>query len=343
MANQENTLRTQPPERSDIFMVNDEAHASIAVGKLIRHTQDDLKVFGVDCEWDLVSKKGQPHKPDVLQIATVDGFCAIFRLHLLKKVPQELKGFLEDPYYAKVGVGIIEDCDKLRTYFEVNTGCAIDVRFLADDHKILPRGLSHLTKSVLGVDLTKHHHSFHYWTGRLSAIQKQYAALDAIYPARLFYKLSHEKLLQLYENEWQTWSPEQYHQKSIGLWEKYVNVPFDFSKSNYVKSQVIDMMLAYADLSMKDVKDQAVVEEEPPTPPDFKARFASNKSALRKARQNDRAKRVPLRFFRAHVRRMMKQGLDLSTIPVDTIPRSMLGPDGQLDMERVKEELVEFN
>lgn len=53
----------------------------------------ELGVLGFDCEWVTVGGARRPIA--LLQLASHDGFCALFRLCRLKKIPPELRVIVE--------------------------------------------------------------------------------------------------------------------------------------------------------------------------------------------------------------------------------------------------------
>lgn len=169
--------KSKPEDDCDDGLTIDVIHSpeatATAVRKLIKRNASPCKAFGLDCEWNINHSKGAPQKPDLLQIATTDGYCVLFRLNILQTVPPELKRFLENPKYTKAGVAVLEDAIKLEEHYGVATKGVVDVRHLADEEGFDPRGLSALSESVLGETCTKHNWRFHYWTGKLSPEQKR--------------------------------------------------------------------------------------------------------------------------------------------------------------------------
>lgn len=156
-----------------VDVISSREDTTTAVNKLKKKNKGLCRVYGLDCEWDINHTRGVVTRPDLLQIGTCDGYCALFRLNRLKMVPPDLKDFLEDPAYTKVGVSVLEDTGKLKESFGVTTKGVVDIRFLADEAGIDPRGLSTLSEIVLMEPCVKHHWRFHNWTGSLSEEQKR--------------------------------------------------------------------------------------------------------------------------------------------------------------------------
>lgn len=184
------------------------------------------RFLGVDCEWDAVTRRGMPQIPDLLQIANADGYCVLVRLNVLRCVPQPLKNLLENRKLWKLGVGIVEDAQKLKQGFGVQTQGVLDIRFLAKELKIKPKGMSFLSETVLGVKKPKYNYHFCWTKPYLSEKIQMYAATDAVNAARIFEKLNHRRLGQKWGNEWAQWEEEKYIRETANLWKRFVGNMF---------------------------------------------------------------------------------------------------------------------
>lgn len=182
-------------------------------------------VIGLDCEWTPCHRKKQ--KPDValLQIATRDGFCVLFRTCFMKVVPSQLLvsnwGFactrkltdhsgsvllsfqklLADRKVIKVGVGIFHDGLYLRDKFsQVRVNCRLDLRHLSRYCNIYSKkeSLAALTAALLPFELQKKNVLSYKWENDLSDEMVLYAALDALAAVLIFDKL----LPLLHEQVW---------------------------------------------------------------------------------------------------------------------------------------------
>lgn len=91
----------------------------------------------------------------MLQLATAEGLCALFRLCKFSSIPLELRAILEDPDVIKTGVACNEDGSNLLQDYSIKLNGAFDLRFLAllASHKA--EGLGKLSKKVLNIELDK--------------------------------------------------------------------------------------------------------------------------------------------------------------------------------------------
>ncbi|XP_026694356.2 exonuclease 3'-5' domain-containing protein 2-like isoform X1 [Ciona intestinalis] len=156
-----------------------------------------VKVIGFDCEW--TSKSGKPQPVALLQLSTVSGLSLLIRLcHYRGPFPVRLQSILSDASYIKVGVGPIEDANKLlHDYGIVVSGC-VDLRGLAVRTKETKNslGLKSLAQSYLGVTMNKQKHiQCSAWDApNLSKEQIDYAANDALIAAKVFSVIARSKL-----------------------------------------------------------------------------------------------------------------------------------------------------
>lgn len=130
-------------------------------------------------------------KVALLQLATAEGLCALFRLCKFSSIPLELRTILEDPDIIKAGVASTEDAKLLLQDYAIKVNGAFDLRFLAllTNHK--PEGLAKLSKKILDINLVKNWRiTCSDWESpSLSAPQIDYAAKDAFVAIEIFKKL----------------------------------------------------------------------------------------------------------------------------------------------------------
>ncbi|CAG2056043.1 unnamed protein product, partial [Timema podura] len=139
-----------------------------------------LSALGFDCEW--VTERGSRRPVALLQLASVDGLCALYRLCKVHYIPTQLKELLEDPSILKVGVAPSDDAKYLLADYGVKVRGCLDLRHLAKLHGNSTGGLGSLAQTTLGVKLDKN------WRVRcsdweaqqLDAQQLDYAAKDAL-------------------------------------------------------------------------------------------------------------------------------------------------------------------
>ncbi|XP_049857544.1 exonuclease 3'-5' domain-containing protein 2 isoform X2 [Schistocerca gregaria] len=153
----------------------------------IKEKCQTIKVLGFDCEW--VTSEKRSHPVALLQLASSDGFCALFRLCKIKCVPDDLKVILEDSRILKVGVAPTDDAKYLFRDYGVSVRGCLDLRhLLAAKGLTISGGLAGLAENILGVHLNKD------WKIRcsdwerdhLTQEQCEYAALDALAAYEIF-------------------------------------------------------------------------------------------------------------------------------------------------------------
>ncbi|XP_037943336.1 exonuclease 3'-5' domain-containing protein 2 isoform X1 [Teleopsis dalmanni] len=146
-------------------------------------------VLGFDCEWITVNGKRRPVA--LLQLATDNGLCALFRLCHLRPIPVCLRELLLNDRILKVGVDSHEDAKKLAFDYSLCVSGTYDLRFLAKENGYKAEGLAKLAKSHLNVVLDKNWRlSCSNWEAvELTSAQLNYAANDALVAVKIFNKL----------------------------------------------------------------------------------------------------------------------------------------------------------
>ncbi|KAK0161502.1 hypothetical protein PV327_009965 [Microctonus hyperodae] len=134
-------------------------------------------VLGFDCEW---VNEGPV---SLLQLATHNGICVLFRLGKIGYIPQTLQELLANEFILKVGVAPYEDGKKLTNDY----GCAVvgtlDLRILAERLGMPVRNsLAALCLQYLGVEMDKilEVRCGNWDADSLTNEQIEYAAYDAV-------------------------------------------------------------------------------------------------------------------------------------------------------------------
>ncbi|GLH01033.1 Werner Syndrome-like exonuclease [Gryllus bimaculatus] len=147
--------------------------------------------LGFDCEWVTLPSGRRPVA--LLQLASVDGVCALVRLNKLQgsdslSIPSELKALLEDSSVLKVGVAPSDDANYLLNDYGIMVRGCLDLRHVMQRIGGMPHGgLSGLAESVLEAKMDKS------WSIRcsnwevddLSERQISYAANDAWFAVKI--------------------------------------------------------------------------------------------------------------------------------------------------------------
>eukprot|EP00088_Acartia_fossae_P022853 TRINITY_DN2395_c0_g1_i1.p1 TRINITY_DN2395_c0_g1~~TRINITY_DN2395_c0_g1_i1.p1 ORF type:complete len:602 (+),score=79.45 TRINITY_DN2395_c0_g1_i1:69-1874(+) len=166
----------------------------------------DLEYFpylGLDTEW--VNRDGRNNATSLLQLATYSGHCALLRLCSFSKIPDNLREILADSSIVKVGVGILDDSNKLLIDHNLDLIGCMDLRHLAVRNGSVPGklGLKSLAFHYLNVHLNKDWRlsSGNWEANVLSQEQIDYAANDALVAVNILWSLV---ISQLHHNFFST-------------------------------------------------------------------------------------------------------------------------------------------
>lgn len=207
-------------EVPEAFVINNDEGASTAARRLTEFP----RVLGFNCEWNTDS----PETPELLKLARPDAYCALFRLNILKHIPDELKTLLEDSTFLKVGIDPRSDAFKLYKRFGVKTRGVLDIRFVGNKKGIDEQSLAYLTQTVVAYKMKMRHPPKYRWSDSdLGQEKLMYAAMDAMNLAKLFKHLNHQVIKSQWGDECDKWTPEEYHKTTVKLWKKYFGRTID--------------------------------------------------------------------------------------------------------------------
>ncbi|XP_012283463.1 exonuclease 3'-5' domain-containing protein 2 [Orussus abietinus] len=143
-------------------------------------------ILGFDCEW---VNEGPV---SLLQLATYNGVCALFRLGKIGYIPTKLKELLANRRVLKVGVASFEDGKKLTNDY----GCCIfgtlDLRSLAKSLGLpSPKSLAALCFEYLGIEMNKatEVRCSDWNADNLTNEQIVYAAYDAVASVLIYHQI----------------------------------------------------------------------------------------------------------------------------------------------------------
>ncbi|XP_054273426.1 exonuclease 3'-5' domain-containing protein 2-like isoform X2 [Macrosteles quadrilineatus] len=221
------TFEVYKPKHEPVI-VSSVSEVKIGVETLRRKINEkQMWILGMDCEW--VSTGKRRHRVALLQLAAPDGFCSLFRLSSLNDIPRDLEELLEDRTILKVGVAVIADARYLYADYGVKCVSCLDLRHLAKQVDVDPKGLSRLAQDLLGVKLDKDWRvSCSDWEAEsLTARQIEYASADACVAVDIFNKLNNKAICKKF-SLWKRmfWSKEEFWQHTLELWTPYVGDNF---------------------------------------------------------------------------------------------------------------------
>ena len=137
------------------------------------------RLLGIDTETKPSFKRGVQHQVALLQIATEDNLCFLFRLNYIG-FPSLLKSILEDPAIHKVGLSLHDDFRMLsqRTE-EFHPAGFTDIQHIAVGMGIEDLSLQKLYANIFGLRISKNAQLSNWEAEVLDEKQRLYAATDA--------------------------------------------------------------------------------------------------------------------------------------------------------------------
>jgi len=134
-------------------------------------------VVGFDTETPPTFRKGQSHKPTLVQIATAHAVY-LFQLKRLD-FSGALTELLESHGIVKAGVALADDLRKLKELFPFEERNILDLGKVAQHHGLKQSGVRNLAGMFLGFRITKGPRTSNWRRSDLSPGQISYAATDA--------------------------------------------------------------------------------------------------------------------------------------------------------------------
>ena len=137
------------------------------------------RLLGIDTETKPSFKRGVQHQVALLQIATEDNLCFLFRLNFIG-FPSLLKSILEAPAIHKVGLSLHDDFRMLsqRTE-EFHPAGFTDIQHIAVGMGIEDLSLQKLYANIFGLRISKNAQLSNWEAEVLDEKQRLYAATDA--------------------------------------------------------------------------------------------------------------------------------------------------------------------
>lgn len=141
-------------------------------------------IIGFDTERKPSFKKGDQNPISLIQLATRDRVL-LLRLNSMK-IPYELIRILNDPEILKIGVGLDDDIQGLKTIKKFNPAGFIDLSkyFQANNYK--QSSLKYIAAMVLNIRISKNKQTSNWERMPLTPSQITYAATDAWIPREIY-------------------------------------------------------------------------------------------------------------------------------------------------------------
>ncbi|XP_077242085.1 3'-5' exonuclease-like [Tasmannia lanceolata] len=124
------------------------------IGKI--HRGNNL-IVGLDLEWRSNIPIYLNNRVATIQLC-MGHRCLIFQIIHANHIPAELRRFLTNTRYNFVGVGIVDDVNKLDSDWDLRVERYSDLRLEAQLLSLMNVGLKKLAKDFLGWEVVKPHH-----------------------------------------------------------------------------------------------------------------------------------------------------------------------------------------
>lgn len=201
-------------------------------------------VLGIDCEW---ANEGPV---SLLQLATFNGVCGLFRLGKIGYVPQKLKELLASKHILKVGVASYEDGQKITADYGCRVCGTLDLRSLAERSRLpSPKSLAAMSLEYLDIEMDKliEVRCSNWNADILTDEQVAYAACDAIASVLIY-----DQIVQRMKQRYSLWENCVNYIKCVC--NKNVNTQF-----YYIPNAIIDTRFKaqqmHANVNQKNVKN----------------------------------------------------------------------------------------
>lgn len=184
-------------------------------------------VLGFDCEW---VNEGPV---SLLQLATFNGVCGLFRIGKIGYVPHKLKELLASKRILKVGVASYEDGQKIIADYGCRVNGTLDLRTLAEHANLpSPKSLAAMSLQYLGLEMDKliEVRCGNWNAGTLTDEQVAYAACDAIASVLIY-----DQIVQKIKEKHTLWENFVNYMKSIC--SKNINMQFCCLPSNIIDTR----------------------------------------------------------------------------------------------------------
>lgn len=154
-------------------------------------------VLGFDCEW---VNEGPV---SLLQLATFNGVCGLFRIGKIGYIPQKLEELLANKRILKVGVASYEDGQKIIADYGCKVCNTLDLRTLAERVNLpSPKSLAAMSLQYLGLEMDKliKVRCSNWNAGTLTDEQVAYAACDALASVLIY-----DQIMQKIKEKYSLW------------------------------------------------------------------------------------------------------------------------------------------
>lgn len=137
---------------------SDEETVNRVINEILSENGDRSFVVGLDCEWtpDIRKFNFVKSKVGLLQLAFRNRIVLIRFSSMKYKVPDALRTLLGNQRILKTGVGVMDDCNKMKRNLKVTTRGVVDIDDIYNEHVGTPgrcNGLKRLYRDICGKDM----------------------------------------------------------------------------------------------------------------------------------------------------------------------------------------------
>jgi len=136
-------------------------------------------LIGIDTETRPSFRRNEHHKVALLQLATLNGPCYLFRLNMIGLLP-EIISLLSSRHTLKVGLSLKDDLRALRVRSNFVEQGFVDIQQLVSNFGIADMSLQKLYANFFGKRISKSAQLSNWESDVLTESQKRYAATDAV-------------------------------------------------------------------------------------------------------------------------------------------------------------------
>lgn len=157
-----------------------------SIGKVVEELRAS-PIVGFDTETKPAFRKGQINQVALLQLATINKSYLI----RISKIgfPSQIKEFLEDASYLKVGLSVKDDFHSLSKLGPFHPSGFIDLQEFVKEFKISDCSLTKIHGIVFGTRISKNQQLTNWEASVLTRKQQEYAALDALACVNIYRRL----------------------------------------------------------------------------------------------------------------------------------------------------------
>lgn len=161
---------------------------TLAMAQKVSESLMQEYIVGIDTETKPAFVVGKRYNVSLLQIATEDQYCYLFRLNKIG-LPSSLVQFLENGQVLKIGLSLHDDIVGLKRLSSFAPSGFVELQRLAPAYGLQCSSLQKLYAILCSRYMSKKQRLTNWEASELSLAQKQYASLDAYATLEIYSRL----------------------------------------------------------------------------------------------------------------------------------------------------------